>query len=728
MAHQPIVQYDKNLPEIPGRLPWERPEFHLVKTVSAKDGWAIAPGRRDSILLLIEKLREAVDAWRDTGYHGVSAVTRRLLEYWFEEDQQVAGFSVPFRFHFGQREAIETLVYVVEVLGHRDCKETIRNFGSVYGEDLFRKTGIEFQTLPDGTRQVSRYVAEVDREQVQDLPVDYPLAQAVEDRIVKAPLIVRHVSGTKVPPHDPTGITKDNVCDKYGYWIHAAVERWKVHTKAYKATGLKPVLFIMAEKTGYADVIGKHLVDAHNFKEHEVLVIHTDTTGEITKADLDKARIAANEIDKPANKIRAIVSVMILKEGWDVRNVSVVLGLRPFGTAILPQQVIGRGLRLMDRTLLGPDRTQTLEVLGTKNLLDTLKANLEAEGVGVGDTGDPPLMPVTITPLKERAKFDIAIPLTKPCLFHNVQKLAGLDVMSMESILNEDGLDEGFKIKLQADFATVEVFVGAPEISLQSKPLHETLAYLTNRICEMAKLGGKFAELYPLVATYVEYRCFGRVVEIDPETDEGKKVAEHLTRQDIRESVARRLAHKIAKLLVERRELAFDNQDFTLGDTKAFTWRRNLSAGPLVCTKTVFNYVATYNDFERRFAQFLDKKNSGILRFAALGTTEQGESNTSFRVDYLKPTGAIGFYYPDWVAVEKTETGETNWIIETKGRVFDKEQIKAKDDAIKDWCHRVSESTGEQWDYIRIDQKTFDGRNFVKFANLVCSVSPALLI
>lgn len=135
----------------------------------------------------------------------------------------------------------------------------------------------------------------------------------------------------------------------------------------------------MAEKTGYADAIGQHLVDAHGFKENQVLVIHTDTTGEVTKADLDKARIAANEIDKPTNKIRAIVSVMILKEGWDVQNVSVVLGLRPFGTAILPQQVIGRGLRLMDRTVIGPDRTQTLEVLGTRNLLETLKANLEAE-------------------------------------------------------------------------------------------------------------------------------------------------------------------------------------------------------------------------------------------------------------------------------------------------------------------------------------------------------------
>ena len=53
---------------------------------------------------------------------------------------------------------------------------------------------------------------------------------------------------------------------------------------------------------------------------------------------------------------------MLLREGWDVRNVTFVLGRRPFTAkaAILPEQVISRGLRLM--TQVSPDRTQTLEV------------------------------------------------------------------------------------------------------------------------------------------------------------------------------------------------------------------------------------------------------------------------------------------------------------------------------------------------------------------------------
>ena len=55
-----------------------------------------------------------------------------------------------------------------------------------------------------------------------------------------------------------------------------------------------------------------------------------------------------------------------------------------------------------------------------------------------------------------------------------------------------------------------------------------------------------------------------------------------------------------------------------------------------------------HRNFERNFAEFLDRAED-VSRFAALGTTEQGNSGTSFRIDYLKPSGAIGFYYP-WLS------------------------------------------------------------------------------
>lgn len=124
--------------------------------------------------------------------------------------------------------------------------------------------------------------------------------------------------------------------------------------------------------------------------------------------------------------------------------------------------------------------------------------------------------------------------------------------------------------------------------------------------------------------------------------------------------------------------------------------------------KTIFNFVATYNDFERSFATFLDGAKD-VVRFAALGTTEQGNSGTTFHIDYLKPSGAIGFYYPDWVVVQKAKGSEVNWIVETKGRVW--EGTAEKDVAARDWCKRVSEATGKPWKYTRINQSEFTGEH-----------------
>ena len=126
----------------------------------------------------------------------------------------------------------------------------------------------------------------------------------------------------------------------------------------------------------------------------------------------------------------------------------------------------------------------------------------------------------------------------------------------------------------------------------------------------------------------------------------------------------------------------------------------------MVAEKTIFNYVATYNDFERSFAAFLDRAED-VARFAALGTTEQRNSATTFRIDYLKPNanGAVGFYYPDWVVVQKAESGEVNWIVETRGRVWP--NTAEKDAAAREWCKRVSEATGKLWKYTRINQSEF---------------------
>ena len=271
---------------------------------------------------------------------------------------------------------------------------------------------------------------------------------------------------------------------------------------------------------------------------------------------------------------------------------------------------------------------------------------------------------------------------------------------------------EAFRVKLKLDFATTETEIHQATIGAgELRAPQELLGSITNKVIDRAKLPNRFAELYPAVRDYVATRCFGRKVNLESDA-----VRSHLSRLEIQEGIAKYLARKIAELTIERRAIEFDKAHFRLSDTKPFNWRRNLPP-PLEAKKTVFNYVATYNDFERRFAEFLDKRADDVLRFASLGTTEQGDSGTQFRVDYLKPSGAIGFYHPDWVVMQATRTGEVNWIIETKGRAW--EGTTAKDEAIKHWCESVSAATGITWRYKRINQVDFDGRRLQNLSQLL---------
>lgn len=898
-----VISYDKDLPEVPGRQAHLKPDCHLIKKTAEE--YEIVEGRRPSKMLLVNRLREAVDNWRNGGYPGASPVTQRLFQFWFEEDHILNGST--FKYYFGQREAVETLVYLFEIQKNRDLKPLIDSFAEAFKKDMFTYS-IEHQTTMDGGRQIRRYFPELDSDGLQDLPpenlrryafkmatgsgktyvmamvmvwsyfhrkmvkgsdlstnflivapnvivyqrlekdfasnkifydlplippewqwnmkvilrgestepdpsgnlfltniqqiyesrdeewtptnavdailgrkpvkdlashqrsmlerikslkdlvlindeahhvhdeelvwyktlmaihenipkglalwldfsatpkdqngtyypwiiCDYPLAQAVEDRIVKAPLIVHQVKRS-----DPEKVTKDNVNDVYGEWLLAALERWKEHYKTYKALGPKPVLFIMAEKNAFADEIGKWLVDKTNktgLKENEVLVIHTDSEGEITKADVEKAREVARDIDLPTNKTKVIVSVMMLREGWDVKNVSVVLGLRPFTSKakILPEQAVGRGLRLMEN--ISPDRTQTLEVLGTKAFEDFVR-QLEMEGVGIKTVTKPPAPPIKIEPVQEKIRYDIAIPLTRPVYLHDYKKLSSIDPLGLDPIYDREELEEEYRISLKMEFATTETEVHRVVIVPGTIPLsQEVLSSITNKVITEARLSNVFSELYPIVRAYVAERCFGQKIDLESE-----HIRNHLRGPMLQQGIAKYLARKISELTAERREIEFEEAKFKLSDTQPFVWRRR----HLQCEHTIFNYVATYNDFESEFAKFLNRC-SDITRFAALA-----EHFTRFRVDYLSPSGAIKFYYPDFVAVQKGKNGKKiNWIIETKGQVY--EAVAYKEASILDWCKKVSAQTVESWGYIIVHQKVFGDGKFKNFSDLVDLIS-----
>jgi type III restriction enzyme len=397
---------------------------------------------------------------------------------------------------------------------------------------------------------------------------DYPLAQAVEDRIVKAPIVVHQVDRA-----DPEKVTRENVIDSYQDWIRVALERLRDHEKVYAKLGKKPVLFIMAEKKAYADAIGSWLKETKELKlkPEEVLIIHTDEKGNVRESQVEEARKLANGIDLPGNKVRVVVSVLMLREGWDVQSVTVVLGLRPFDAAsqILPEQAIGRGLRLLPG--LGPDHTQTLEVVGTPGF-EAFVRQLEKEGVGIKTTSTAPKPPVIIEAMQAKLERDIVIPLTSPAYERSYQRLTDLDPLSLKPIWERPELPEARKVSLKMQFGTLDVHVGAAQVDLgDARPAEEMLAGIVNRVAEVANLTGHFAALYPIVRKYVVERCFSRT--IDAGSDEAR---EALRNREVREAIARYLAKEIGNLTAERLEIDLSGANLKLSQVKGFAWRRDV--------------------------------------------------------------------------------------------------------------------------------------------------------
>ena len=164
-----VIAYDKDLPEISGRRPWEKPSSDSVKDDAAATGWREETSRhRPSRLLLVPKIRAAVDAARGRLQGRVrrhTAALRVLVRggprgSWLRRPVPLLLLSAR-----GYRDASAA----VEIAGLRDAQKLIRADATKFKRDLLTDN-IVFQTTMDGRRQLRRYVPELDAEGVQDLP------------------------------------------------------------------------------------------------------------------------------------------------------------------------------------------------------------------------------------------------------------------------------------------------------------------------------------------------------------------------------------------------------------------------------------------------------------------------------------------------------------------------------------------------------------------------------
>lgn len=157
----------------------------------------------------------------------------------------------------------------------------------------------------------------------------YPLAHAIADGYVKIPVIVYR---------------SDERTDEATQLADAVRLReykepaWHAYADGRGLPRVTPVLFVVCQDIAHAQQTADALARDHLPEPDSVLVITSESS--------DRALELLSSAEEPTSPVRAIVSVNKLKEGWDVKNIGVIVALRRLASETLTEQILGRGLRL----------------------------------------------------------------------------------------------------------------------------------------------------------------------------------------------------------------------------------------------------------------------------------------------------------------------------------------------------------------------------------------------
>ena len=502
-------------------------------------------------------------------------------------------------------------------------------------------------------------------------------------------------------------LPSDHASVKYQAYLTAGVERWKEYREQLQPLGRKPILFVMLNTTDDADDVAEWLRTKYvsEFAGDKLHVIHTDKAGEVSKKDLNRARDVARDVDRADSPVNCIVSVLMLREGWDVQGVTVIVGLRPYTAKanILPEQTIGRGLRLMFRELHNYD--ERVDVIGNKKFIEFVE-DLEREEELQLDTfevGKDKLTIVTIQPDPEKMAADIRLPQLTPVLVRKktlADEIAALDVMTFGSpvLPKKEGTKEAQQFKYEGyDFVTLKKEVERDYQIPVPQTAEEVIGYYARRIAQEVKLPGQFANLVPKVREFLERKAFGGPVDLSqPEMVRaiGSNVAHYVT--------VKTFTAALRAVVVEQREPELVTEGRALSETPPFPWSRPTVAS----ARCVFNRCPAENKFEEAFARFLDKADD-VARFAKL------PERFDFAIEYTDSATNLRYYEPDFVTVT---TDGTHWLVETKGQ--EDIDVAHKDQAARLWCENATRLTGQAWRYVKVPQKEYEQLQPTAFAEL----------
>ncbi|WP_054030180.1 DEAD/DEAH box helicase [Desulfatitalea tepidiphila] len=539
---------------------------------------------------------------------------------------------------------------------------------------------------------------------------DYPLVEAIWQNVVKHPVLPDAPSRAKLHENQSVKYT-----EKYADYIDLGVIEWRKAYVEHEKLGKKAILFVMTDDTRNCDDVDEYLQGRYPELKGAVLVIHTKNNGEISEAatgkakeDLERLREQANKIDEMDSPYKAIVSVLMLKEGWDVKNVTTIVGLRAYSAKsnILPEQTLGRGLRKMYPGGL----EEYVSVIGTDAFMDFVES-IQAEGVelerkAMGE-GTKPKTPLMIevdenNQNKDIKALDIEIPVLSPRNYREYKNLTDLDLDKFDfqpvrylKFTQEEQREIVFKDITTKKIVHTTMLDGAGKGDYRS-----VIGYFAQTIMKELHLFSGYDVLYGKIKAFVRDNLFAAKVDLeDPNT------LRNLSELPATKAIIETFKRSINELTVRDKGDAEIRDTIKLRHTRPFVVK---DQGYLMPKKSVFNRLIGDGHLELDFASFLENCPDVVSH-------AKNYFAVHFKLDYVNADGDISNYYPDFFV----KLADHRVVIaETKGQ--EDLDVPQKMSRLKQWCEDINRVQSDVvYDFVFVDQESFEKYKPKSFQHLL---------
>lgn len=500
-----------------------------------------------------------------------------------------------------------------------------------------------------------------------------------------------------------------------------------------------PKLLVVCEDTNVTPHVVEYL-QSTGLSEDDILRVDSGRKAELGPKDWEPIREKLFDVDRHKQP-KVIVSVLMLREGFDVSNIAVIVPLRSSQASILLEQTIGRGLRLMWRgdpsidELKAETRERIRNGLEPTNYFDVLfivehpafsdfydellrgglmvESGDDAESTGA--TGD--LEHVDLRPGYQAYDFEIPVILRDAD-----EELRQPSINPLELSASPYPLDSMIKSIGKGDrFASHDAETGTQYGDyrvdggvLTATGYNDYLSRMTTRITEalgrtMTKSQSKYNEnaKFPILQayrplltgwldSYIRHRLFGQ--EFDPLAEENWRV---LLLDDVANSIAGTFATKLVELQDSQVVSSAEVQHRLLSEVSTIPVRGSTAEEVNKCIYPKLPIPSQGGGLERRFIRWADK-DSGIEALAKVHEYR----HDFLRRPYLKADGMPAQYSPDFLI----RTPFTIYVVETKAQsALSDENVQRKQKAALAWCEQVNElpeeqRDGREWAYVLLGE------------------------